>query len=168
MTLQDLDFNFNFKIYWNTKQYVTDVGSKIVRPVLRRADSVKQIGNSVLASKYTAFAADTLDGALTVADKYVDKYLPADGLDEQGVDGEYFIFIQRAAYPSLCEESASLSRRLCSVCDYGVFGDGSDKGMCVCVFLERGKIDWNLAVINKKTKRRRFSTLLYLTDPLIL
>lgn len=77
-------------IYWNTKQYVTDVGSKIVRPVLRRADSVKQIGNSVLASKYTAFAADTLDGALTVADKYVDKYLPADGIDEQSVDGEYF------------------------------------------------------------------------------
>lgn len=87
-------FSSNRKIYWNTKQYVTDVGSKIVRPVLRRADSVKQIGNSVLASKYTAFAADTLDGALTVADKYVDKYLPADGLDEQGVDGEYFIFIQ--------------------------------------------------------------------------
>lgn len=78
-------------IYWNTKQYVTDVGSKIVRPVLRRADSVKQIGNSVLASKYTAFAADTLDGALTVADKYVDKYLPPDGLDEQSVDGKYLI-----------------------------------------------------------------------------
>lgn len=77
-------------IYWNTKQYVTDVGSKIVRPVLRRADSVKQISNTVLSSKYTAFAADTLDGALTVADKYVDKYLPADGLDEQSVDGEYF------------------------------------------------------------------------------
>lgn len=88
---------FYLKIYWNTKQYVADVGKKIVHPVLRRADSVKQIGNTVLASKYTAFAADTLDGALTVADKYVDKYLPADGLDEQGIDGEYFIFIERTA-----------------------------------------------------------------------
>ncbi|CAH0559616.1 unnamed protein product [Brassicogethes aeneus] len=65
-------------IYWNTKQYVSNVGTQIVRPVLKRADSMKQIGNTVLASKYTAFAADTLDGALNVADKYVDKYLPAD------------------------------------------------------------------------------------------
>lgn len=81
-------------MYWNTKQYVTDVGNKI----LKRADSVKQIGNSVLASKYTAFAADTLDGALTVADKYVDKYLPADGLDEQGVDGEYFSHVFSLVY----------------------------------------------------------------------
>lgn len=67
-----------FQIYNNTKKYVTDVGTKIARPVLKRADSVKQIGNTVLASKYTVFAADTLDGALDVADKYVDKYLPAD------------------------------------------------------------------------------------------
>ena len=72
-----------FQIYWNTKQYVTEVGNKIVKPVLKRADSVKQIGNTVLSSKYTAFAADTLDGALDVADKYVDKYLPAAVYDEQ-------------------------------------------------------------------------------------
>ncbi|XP_072385040.1 lipid storage droplets surface-binding protein 1-like isoform X1 [Diabrotica undecimpunctata] len=64
-------------IYWNTKQYVQEVGTKIAQPVLKRADSVKQIGNSVLSSKYTAIAADTLDGALVVAEKYVDKYLPA-------------------------------------------------------------------------------------------
>ncbi|XP_068910294.1 lipid storage droplets surface-binding protein 1-like isoform X2 [Tenebrio molitor] len=70
-------------IYWNTKQYVTDVSSKIVRPVLKRADSVKHIGNTVLSSKYTAFAADTLDGALDVADKYVEKYLPASVYDDQ-------------------------------------------------------------------------------------
>ncbi|XP_063930767.1 lipid storage droplets surface-binding protein 1-like isoform X2 [Zophobas morio] len=70
-------------IYWNTKQYVTEVGNKIVKPVLKRADSVKQIGNTVLSSKYTAFAADTLDGALDVADKYVDKYLPAAVYDDQ-------------------------------------------------------------------------------------
>lgn len=71
-------------IYWNTKQYVTDVSTKIARPVLKRADSVKQIGNTVLASKYTVFAAESLDGALNVADKYVDKYLP--GYDDQIVD----------------------------------------------------------------------------------
>ncbi|CAG9862716.1 unnamed protein product [Phyllotreta striolata] len=65
-------------IYWNTRQYVTEVGTKIAQPVLKRADSVKQIGNTVLASKYTAFAADKLDGALNVAEKYVDKYLPDD------------------------------------------------------------------------------------------
>ncbi|XP_065157054.1 lipid storage droplets surface-binding protein 1-like, partial [Atheta coriaria] len=75
-------------IYTNTKQYVSDVGSKIVRPVLKRADSVKQIGNQVLESKFTAFAADKLDGALSVADMYVDKYLPADVFDKgnEGVD----------------------------------------------------------------------------------
>lgn len=61
-----------------------------MRPVLKRADSVKQIGNSVLSSKYTAFAADKLDGALDVADKYVDKYLPADASDNQGNDGGYY------------------------------------------------------------------------------
>lgn len=74
-------------IYWNTKQYAKEkVNSKIVTPVLKRADSVKQIGNSVLSSKYTVFAASRLDGALDVADKYVDKYLPADEQD-RGVDG---------------------------------------------------------------------------------
>nr|CAH7738213.1 unnamed protein product [Callosobruchus chinensis] len=65
-------------IYWNTKQYVAEVGTKIAHPVLKRADSVRQIKNSVLSSKYTAYAADTLDGALDVVEKYVDKYLPAD------------------------------------------------------------------------------------------
>lgn len=64
-------------IYFNTKQYVSEVGTKLVRPVLKRADSVKLIGNTVLSSRYTAFAADKLDGALNVADMYVDKYLPA-------------------------------------------------------------------------------------------
>nr|CAH7738211.1 unnamed protein product [Callosobruchus chinensis] len=69
---------FSFQIYWNTKQYVAEVGTKIAHPVLKRADSVRQIKNSVLSSKYTAYAADTLDGALDVVEKYVDKYLPAD------------------------------------------------------------------------------------------
>ncbi|XP_966587.1 lipid storage droplets surface-binding protein 1 [Tribolium castaneum] len=73
-------------IYWNTKQYVSDVSSKIVKPVLKRADSVKQIGTTVLSSKYTEFAASTLDGALDVADKYVDKYLPAAVYDPQNIN----------------------------------------------------------------------------------
>ncbi|XP_050312929.1 lipid storage droplets surface-binding protein 1-like isoform X2 [Anthonomus grandis grandis] len=73
-------------IYWNTKQYAKEtVNTRIVSPVLKRADSVKQIGTSVLTSKYTAFAVDKLDGALDVADKYVDKYLPPDEQDA-GVD----------------------------------------------------------------------------------
>lgn len=68
-------------IYFNTKQYVSDVGKQFAKPVLKRADSMKQIGNSVLSSKYTTYAADKLDGALNVADKYMDKYLPPDVTD---------------------------------------------------------------------------------------
>lgn len=47
-----------------------------MKPVLKRADSVKQIGNTVLTSKYTEYAADKLDDALDVADAYIDKYFP--------------------------------------------------------------------------------------------
>ncbi|XP_033213886.1 uncharacterized protein LOC117170954 [Belonocnema kinseyi] len=61
-------------MYWNTREYVNN---KIVRPVLKRADSVKQI------SSLAAYAAvDTLDGALTVADEYIDHYLPGDPGDK--------------------------------------------------------------------------------------
>ncbi|GLV42167.1 Lipid storage droplet-1 [Carabus blaptoides fortunei] len=69
-------------MYYETKQYFS---SKFVRPVLKRADSVKQMGNSVLASKYTAFAADKLEDALNVADKYVDKYLPDADLETEEI-----------------------------------------------------------------------------------
>lgn len=62
-------------MYWNTKQYMN---TKLVTPMLKRADSVKFLGNQVLTSKYTEFAADSLDNALNVADKYVEKYLPAE------------------------------------------------------------------------------------------
>lgn len=71
-------------MYFQTKQYVS---SKFVRPMLKRADSVKQIGNQVLASKYTEFAADRLDEALNVADMYVDKYFPDDA--DQAIVGNY-------------------------------------------------------------------------------
>ena len=49
----------------------------LVRPVLKRVNSVKSIGNAVLDSRMSNFAADQLDSALEVADKYVDKYLPS-------------------------------------------------------------------------------------------
>ncbi|KAK9884523.1 hypothetical protein WA026_007365 [Henosepilachna vigintioctopunctata] len=63
-------------IYSNTLDYMSDVSTKIVKPVLKRADSVKQMGNTVLTSKYTEYAADKLDDALDVADAYIDKYFP--------------------------------------------------------------------------------------------
>ncbi|XP_043480714.1 lipid storage droplets surface-binding protein 1 isoform X1 [Leptopilina heterotoma] len=61
-------------MYWNTKEYVN---KKFVKPVLMRADSVKQIGS--LAANA---AADRLDGALSVADQYIDHYLPGDPSDK--------------------------------------------------------------------------------------
>lgn len=49
-----------------------------------RAGSVKIIG-----SQAADVAVDTLDGALSVADKYVDHYLPADVTD--GIDGKSIV-----------------------------------------------------------------------------
>ncbi|XP_014485180.1 PREDICTED: lipid storage droplets surface-binding protein 1 isoform X2 [Dinoponera quadriceps] len=63
-----------YVMYLNTREYVNN---KIVRPVLMRAGSVKQIGSQAADA-----AADRLDGALTVADKYVDRYLPEDPADK--------------------------------------------------------------------------------------
>ncbi|XP_046830126.1 lipid storage droplets surface-binding protein 1-like isoform X3 [Vespa crabro] len=62
------------QMYWNTREYVAN---KILRPVLMRAGSMKQIG-----SHAASIAVDTLDGALTVADQYVDRYLPGDPADK--------------------------------------------------------------------------------------
>ncbi|XP_073990049.1 lipid storage droplets surface-binding protein 1-like isoform X2 [Rhodnius prolixus] len=56
------------------------VSTKIVQPVIKRADSVKQFSVQG-ASKYGEIAASRLDTALDVADLYVDKYLP-DASDE--------------------------------------------------------------------------------------
>lgn len=58
----------------------------LVRPVLKRADSVKQIGSTVLESSLTAYAAERLDEAFTVGDKFVDKYLMP--LSGDQTDGE--------------------------------------------------------------------------------
>lgn len=71
-------------MYWNTKEYMSD---HLVRPVLKRADSVKQMGNTVLESSLTTYAAQRLDEAFTVGDKFVDKYLVPIPGDQ--VDGEY-------------------------------------------------------------------------------
>ncbi|XP_018321261.1 lipid storage droplets surface-binding protein 1 isoform X2 [Agrilus planipennis] len=75
-------------MYVNAKQYVTNMGKTFAQPVLKRADSMKQIGNTVLVSKYTEFAAETLDGALDVADKYVERYLPGDGSDDSKISAD--------------------------------------------------------------------------------
>ncbi|KAG5327928.1 LSD1 protein, partial [Acromyrmex heyeri] len=65
-------------MYLNTRDYVNE---KIVKPVLMRAGSVKQIG-----SQATNAAVDRLDGALTVADEYMDRYLPEDPSDKDSAD----------------------------------------------------------------------------------
>lgn len=76
-------------MYWNTKEYMAD---HLVKPVLKRADSVKQIGNAVLESSLTTYAAERLDGALTAGDKFVDKYLiPIDGDADQTDGGKFKI-----------------------------------------------------------------------------
>lgn len=55
----------------------------IVRPVIRRANSVKHIGNVVLDNRVSSYAANRIDGAIDAADKYVEKYLPL----EDSTDG---------------------------------------------------------------------------------
>ncbi|XP_069680279.1 lipid storage droplets surface-binding protein 1 isoform X3 [Periplaneta americana] len=61
-------------IYENTKGYVA---STIVQPVLKRAGSVKQFGLNQANSAVMRF-----DNALSVADKYVDQYLPGTSPEE--------------------------------------------------------------------------------------
>ncbi|KAF6204229.1 hypothetical protein GE061_002569 [Apolygus lucorum] len=68
-----------------TKDMVT---SKIVQPVLRRADSVKQFSvNNRHLSEYGEMAVCRLDTALDKADVLVDKYLP-DSTDGDLKDGD--------------------------------------------------------------------------------
>jgi len=51
-----------------------------------RAGNVKQIGSQAANA-----AADRLDGALTIADEYMDRYLPGDSADKHQTDkdGKY-------------------------------------------------------------------------------
>ncbi|EGI61017.1 PREDICTED: lipid storage droplets surface-binding protein 1 [Acromyrmex echinatior] len=69
-----------YVMYLNTRDYVNE---KIVKPVLMRAGSIKQIGSQVQS---TNAAVDRLDGALTVADEYMDRYLPEDPADKDSAD----------------------------------------------------------------------------------
>lgn len=70
-----------------------------VRPVLKRAGSVKQIGNAVLDSRVSTYAVDRIEGALDVADKYIDKYLPPNAQDQTDCESiitfifHYFSFV---------------------------------------------------------------------------
>lgn len=63
-----------------------------MEPVLKRADSVKEISIQS-AINYSTFAAESLDNVLTVADEYVDKYLPEidsyDQTDKPTTSGNY-------------------------------------------------------------------------------
>lgn len=56
-----------------------------MRPVLKRAGSVKQMGTDMLESPVSAYVANRIEGAIDVADKYVEKYLPS----EDQVDGKW-------------------------------------------------------------------------------
>lgn len=71
-------------MYWNTREYVNN---KFVKPVLIRADSVKQIGSQAANA-----AVERLNGAIDVADQYVDKYLPPDPADNIAESCEFFFF----------------------------------------------------------------------------
>lgn len=80
-------------MYWNTKEYMSDY---LVKPVIKRADSVKQMGNAVLESTITTYAAERIDGVFTVADKYVDRYLvPVEGdqLDHSAEGRHYYVWL---------------------------------------------------------------------------
>lgn len=46
--------------------------------MLKRADSVKQLGSAVLESPFSEYAAVRIDDAINIADKYVEKYLPSE------------------------------------------------------------------------------------------
>ncbi|XP_047999482.1 lipid storage droplets surface-binding protein 1 isoform X3 [Leguminivora glycinivorella] len=93
-------------MYSETRQYV-----------LRRADSVKQLGTAVLDSRVTCATASALDRALSTADKYVDKYLPPDTKDPVDVsiivqDAEWSGGSGRAAAAQAVQHGARLRRKL--------------------------------------------------------
>lgn len=77
------------QMYSNTREYVNN---KIVKPVLLRAGSMTHIGSQAANA-----AADRLDGALTVADAYIDRYLPPDPNDNL-TEGSFAIYIIRLFY----------------------------------------------------------------------
>lgn len=71
-----------------------------IGPVLKRADSFKHIGSSVLDSRVSTYAADRIDKAIDAADVYVEKYLPA----EDQVDCELSNSICFLSFPHKLDE----------------------------------------------------------------
>ncbi|XP_058128897.1 lipid storage droplets surface-binding protein 1 isoform X2 [Anopheles coustani] len=65
-------------MFWNTKEYMND---HLMKPVLSRANSMKNLGHAVLESRVSNRVADRIDGALVVCDKYVERYLPTEPQD---------------------------------------------------------------------------------------
>ncbi|XP_035894830.1 lipid storage droplets surface-binding protein 1 isoform X6 [Anopheles stephensi] len=66
-------------MFWNTKEYMSD---HLMKPVLSRANSMKNLGHAVLESRVSNYAAGRIDGALVVCDKYVERYLPTEPQDQ--------------------------------------------------------------------------------------
>ncbi|XP_049285241.1 lipid storage droplets surface-binding protein 1 isoform X4 [Anopheles funestus] len=66
-------------MFWNTKEYMSD---HVMKPVLSRANSMKNLGHAVLESRVSNYAAGRIDGALVVCDKYVERYLPTEPQDQ--------------------------------------------------------------------------------------
>ncbi|XP_014296609.1 lipid storage droplets surface-binding protein 1 isoform X2 [Microplitis demolitor] len=92
-------------LYTNTREFMNN---KFVRPVLKRAGSVKQIG-----SQAANVAADTLDGALTVVDKYVDHYLPAVAADNAvETEGDPKLNVKTSKTARTIQHGARFSRKL--------------------------------------------------------
>lgn len=62
----------------------------LVQPVMKRANSVKQIGSVVLDNRVSTYAVHRIEDAINVADKYVDIYLPT---TEDYTDGKTCLFL---------------------------------------------------------------------------
>ncbi|XP_035780118.1 lipid storage droplets surface-binding protein 1-like isoform X2 [Anopheles albimanus] len=78
-------------MFWNTREYMSD---HLVKPVLSRANSVKKLGHTVLESRVSNYAANRIDGALVVCDKYVDRYLPTEPQDQPDYDSNEMHVVQ--------------------------------------------------------------------------
>lgn len=63
---------------------------------MKRADSIKNIGSSVLDNRVSSYAADRIDKAIDAADVYVEKYLPS----EDQVDCELFFELESEFVPT--------------------------------------------------------------------
>lgn len=72
------------QIIASTREYMSD---RLVRPVLKRADSVKAIRDAMLDSQVSVYAAHRIDGAIDAADKYVERFLPDDTNHSGGSGG---------------------------------------------------------------------------------